>query len=242
MHFPVANLRLFESRYPAVDRQPYFIDLDRWLNRRGNPFPVFSGRFSAVGCHGVIGKWFKRGLFFGRERERIQREIGRQISAGYQRGNHDLLFALGDNFYDDGLSSYSDKRFRIGFHDVYRLPTFAVLGNHDYKIHDTTWNGKRWWLGGITRFDTCKRQTLGMNQVWHTYSPRDNITDNWNMPNRYYALLSRRRRVLYVCLDSNTFPFDIDQQSWLYTTCVHFIHNVARKNINDWFIVLTQKL
>merc|ERR1719453_1406969 len=51
--------------------------------------------------------------------------------------NAQFVIALGDNFYDDGVTSTHDELWDTAFHDIYsskplHVPWFAVLGNHDY--------------------------------------------------------------------------------------------------------------
>ncbi len=48
-----------------------------------------------------------------------------------------LLFSVGDNFYDYGVNSTSDPYWQQDFVDVYsdaalQIPWYITLGNHDY--------------------------------------------------------------------------------------------------------------
>jgi len=50
----------------------------------------------------------------------------------------EFVLAVGDNFYNDGVSSSSSQRFQSTFEDVYtgtslQVPWYVVAGNHDYK-------------------------------------------------------------------------------------------------------------
>jgi tartrate-resistant acid phosphatase type 5 len=54
-------------------------------------------------------------------------------------GNLDFIISVGDNFYEDGVSSTSDPQWKSTFEDVYLnepalkdIDWIAVLGNHDY--------------------------------------------------------------------------------------------------------------
>ncbi|RNA44717.1 tartrate-resistant acid phosphatase type 5 [Brachionus plicatilis] len=75
--------------------------------------------------------------------------------------NTHFQFALGDNFYDDGVTSVNDTRFKDTFEDIYNssnlvnTPWFFCLGNHDYGKRkkgnplaqiDYTYLSKRWIL------------------------------------------------------------------------------------------------
>lgn len=51
--------------------------------------------------------------------------------------NAQFLIALGDNFYNDGVTSIFDELWDTAFHDVYSTPSldipwYSILGNHDY--------------------------------------------------------------------------------------------------------------
>jgi hypothetical protein len=50
----------------------------------------------------------------------------------------DFLLTVGDNFYEDGVTSADDPQWKEKFEDVYadpalRLPIYVSLGNHDYR-------------------------------------------------------------------------------------------------------------
>mmetsp|Transcript_9282 Transcript_9282/g.13986 ORF Transcript_9282/g.13986 Transcript_9282/m.13986 type:complete len:443 (-) Transcript_9282:100-1428(-) len=51
--------------------------------------------------------------------------------------NAEFVIALGDNFYEDGVTDTHDELWDTAFHDVYASPAlnvkwYGVLGNHDY--------------------------------------------------------------------------------------------------------------
>tara|TARA_R110002167_G_C12649312_1_gene649044 strand:- start:6 stop:1271 length:1266 start_codon:yes stop_codon:yes gene_type:complete len=227
VNFRCVDLNLIKSTYPFNEDWPdYCINLDRWK-------PCYTNNFATVGCQGVIGKNLTRDLLpifmGGTHKKHTQNKIGDSITIQFSKRQISHAFLLGDNFYDDGLdpnpsaSAHTSNmvRFKKCFHDIYRLPSWAVLGNHDYKVHGATEHGHGFHraLGAVvTRSDRgYSNLEAGMVQVMHTYDQQANPMvegkRNWNMPNRYYALFSERAD--FFCMDSNTFPFDKDQQYWL---------------------------
>eukprot|EP01098_Paradermamoeba_levis_P003566 TRINITY_DN1608_c0_g1_i1.p1 TRINITY_DN1608_c0_g1~~TRINITY_DN1608_c0_g1_i1.p1 ORF type:complete len:254 (-),score=67.51 TRINITY_DN1608_c0_g1_i1:405-1100(-) len=109
----------------------------------------------------------------------------------------DFVVALGDNFYDNGVSSVDDPLFKIDYEDVYyqtplMKPWYVVLGNHDH-------------LGSVDA------------QIQYTKKSR-----RWNMPDRYFTKSfvdpSTSTNITIVFLDSNPFvedPDDRAQWDWL---------------------------
>ena len=108
----------------------------------------------------------------------------------------DFVMLLGDNFYDDGVSSVDDPQFRTKFEDPYatvQLPFYVTLGNHDF--------------GEIPL------------QFWRTdyqieYSAR---SSKWNMPDHFYAFVEAH--VTFVSLDTNMIMLGLgwvrDQDDWV---------------------------
>lgn len=55
-----------------------------------------------------------------------------------QRLDAQFVVNVGDSFYEDGVSSVQDERFRTTFEDVYagpalQVPWYTIGGNHDYR-------------------------------------------------------------------------------------------------------------
>eukprot|EP00483_Globobulimina_turgida_P005583 UN05593 len=73
----------------------------------------------------------------------------------------DMVWALGDNFYDNGIKNENDKRFKETFEDVFtassltKIPFYVVAGNHDhygnvtgqimYSNHSSRWRFPDYW-------------------------------------------------------------------------------------------------
>lgn len=105
----------------------------------------------------VVGDW-------GRASAPHQREVAAQMDLAAQTLNCAGVISVGDNFYEDGVQSVDDPKWRASFEDVYSgaklksLSWYVALGNHDY--------------GGVPQA-----------QVDYTRQ-----SDRWHMPSRYFKL------------------------------------------------------
>jgi hypothetical protein len=82
----------------------------------------------------------------------------------------DAVLILGDNIYEHGVTSVDDPQFYTKFEKPYQdidLPFHLLLGNHDYANIE----------GTQAFFDHAIHQL-------HYH----NISDKWNMPQRYYSV------------------------------------------------------
>jgi hypothetical protein len=141
----------------------------------------------------------------------------------------DFFILLGDNFYNNGVDSPTDYRFKLNFYHPYHnadlkticgIPYFIIMGNHDYDLSNgktghalKLLQGKKAYLAG-----TSTPQKL-MAQVAHTFVNDKGELDEeyqdllkssklkvselhpWNMPSRFYKL--RVGNVELFLLDSN---------------------------------------
>ena len=105
----------------------------------------------------VVGDW-------GRDGASHQRDVAVQMDVAAQAVDAAFVVSVGDNFYEDGVRSVDDPKWRSSFEDVYngphlqKTPWYVALGNHDY--------------GGVPQA-----------QVDYTaHSPR------WRMPARYFKV------------------------------------------------------
>jgi hypothetical protein len=119
--------------------------------------------------------------------------VAAAIAAKCAREGCDFAMLLGDNVYENGISSPDDpaivERFEKVFEPV-NLPFYAALGNHDYG-HD----------GLGTDF------VKGMNQVLYTSRSR-----KWRMPDSFYAVSFGLLDIF--ALDTNMANFErADEQS-----------------------------
>lgn len=213
------------------------IDLDKFCLERRDKEAYFNNKVSLIGCQGVagFGAWMEKDLY--KSGPAIQRYIGNQ--ATHDGSTFNML--LGDNIYDDGPICVDDPRMQSVFEQVYHKQSFSLLGNHDAKIHggaiighsgdsfsrkkkimtgfkNLAWfRGKKDLLRVIFKGDSAWEKTMerAMREVLYTYSTTLNKANRWNMPFRYYYLVSHKKKSVFFCLDSNTFPFDYPQQQWL---------------------------
>lgn len=67
-----------------------------------------------------------------------QRLVARSMSLYAEREGTDFILTLGDNFYEDGVTSVDDPQWKTKFENVYDakslgVPVYASLGNHDHN-------------------------------------------------------------------------------------------------------------
>src|SRR5665213_632656 len=78
----------------------------------------------------IVGDW-------GRNGEPDQMAVATQMGIAAQAAGAKFVIAVGDNFYEDGVSSVTDPQWQSSFEKVYVAPSLQVpwhvaLGNHDY--------------------------------------------------------------------------------------------------------------
>ena len=126
--------------------------------------------FAATACAGLSGPLLTRGLFaaghsagtlnflivgdWGRKGQKDQVEVAAQMGRAATRIGASFIISVGDNFYDDGVTSAEDPQFKISYEDIYtdpslQVPWWSVLGNHDYRGNcqaqiDYAKKSKRW--------------------------------------------------------------------------------------------------
>ena len=96
---------------------------------------------------------------------KVSRGVAREMANyGKDNGGCSFIWSLGDNFYDDGVTSVHDPQWNSTFHSLFsdpqlRVRWYSCLGNHDHH-------------GNVTA------------QVAYTHAP-DNM--GWYMPNALYT-------------------------------------------------------
>ncbi len=79
----------------------------------------------------VIGDWGRDGKFH-------QRDVAEQMGKTAEREHSRFVMTVGDNFYDDGVHSVTDRQWKTSFEDIYTaqslmIPWYVALGNHEYR-------------------------------------------------------------------------------------------------------------
>lgn len=109
----------------------------------------------------------------------------------------DFMLTVGDNFYQDGVTSIDDPQWKTKFEDIYsdaalQVPIFASLGNHDHR---------------------------GSIEAQINYTQRN---PNWRMPAAYYTFTRRLAdgtTVQFFAIDSTPIALSLEgsekQLKWL---------------------------
>ena len=95
----------------------------------------------------VVGDW---GRYGSDDQKAVATAMGRTAAAIRSR----FVISLGDNFYEDGVQSVTDRHWQESFEQVYTAPSLqtkwdVILGNHDYRGNvqaqlDYARHSKRW--------------------------------------------------------------------------------------------------
>jgi acid phosphatase len=95
----------------------------------------------------VFGDW-------GRNGEKDQMDVAAQMAVAAKDIGAKFVISVGDNFYEDGVSSVDDPQWQTSFEKVYsapslQVPWYVALGNHDYHGNCDAQiaygkTGKRW--------------------------------------------------------------------------------------------------
>ncbi len=167
-----------------------------------------SFRFLAVGDAGTGG--------YG------QQQVAESMGKKAARDPVSFVVLLGDNFYESGVSSVTDKQWMTKFDSVYtapslQIPFYAVLGNHDHKGNPEA-------------------------QVDYTkHSPR------WRMPSRYYTFVQNvddSTDIQFFCIDTHPLaylsPSDIakGRDSATYRPQLRWLEQELSSSSARWKIVL----
>jgi tartrate-resistant acid phosphatase type 5 len=124
----------------------------------------------------VFGDWGRNGI-------EIQQETADQMGIFAEANDVKFLVVVGDNFYDNGVTSIDDPHWARSFEAVYtapslQVPWYVVLGNHDYR-------------GNI-----------------HAQIEYSSLSSRWKMPSRYFSntvKINDSTEALFVYMDSSPF-------------------------------------
>jgi acid phosphatase len=109
----------------------------------------------------AVGDWGRDGAFHQADVAERMGEAAKVVSPAF-------VISVGDNFYEDGVASVDDPKWKTSFEDVYTAPSLqvpwhAALGNHDYHGNvqaqlDYAKTSKRWDMPG--RWYNSYRETV----------------------------------------------------------------------------------
>jgi hypothetical protein len=106
----------------------------------------------------------------------FQKQTAQAMMEYHRRSPFDFAITLGDNFYDAGMASPTDQRWKTLWDDLYDplgLKVYAVLGNHDWRLSDSP----------------------AAEILYSQLSP------SWRMPSPYYTFTAGQ--VQFFALDTN---------------------------------------
>jgi tartrate-resistant acid phosphatase type 5 len=114
----------------------------------------------------VVGDW-------GRDGASHQRDVGAAMGERAEQTGARFVVTTGDNFYENGVESVDDPKWRTSFEDVYTAKAlqrrwYGVLGNHDYRGNpaaqlDYGTKSARWHMP--SRYYTVSGATMGIPGV-----------------------------------------------------------------------------
>lgn len=167
----------------------------------------------------AVGDW-------GRHGADHQSAVAAQMGDSAERLRARFVLSVGDNFYEDGVTSVSDPAWRTSFEDIYVAPSLQVpwhvaLGNHDYR---------------------------GNVDAQLDYTDRDH---RWRLPSRWYAFEERAPDgTLVELFVTDTTPMidyyyhspltkrQVDSQRHLVATQLAWLDDALGRSRAHWKIVI----
>lgn len=184
---------------PLWQRKLFWIPLGLLLvlSATFKPLLHLSGLNDKLGCYNLSSpayshpKFDKEQISFialgdaGRGSE-TQKKVAQAIAQVCKAQPCDFVLYLGDNFYENGLSSAQDELAQTHFQEIYReipLPFFAILGNHDVRG------------SALAQIQIGKR--MGLEEGFEG-APQDESGPRWYMPNYHYQLEAGPAKIVMI--------------------------------------------
>lgn len=130
------------------------------------------------------------------EGNEAQQRVANAAEVVCQDRGCNFALMLGDNFYDEGVTSVTDQQFVDKFETIYEgldMPFYVVLGNHDYGALASDW-------------------PRGDYQVQYSET-----SDKWTMPHFWYTFTSESGGTQFFAFDTQRMMFNHqvnDQRDW----------------------------
>ncbi len=160
-----------------------------------------------------------------------QAKVAAAMQTVCARHGCDFVISLGDNIYEVGVSDPYDPQFETKYENVYAglgLPWYMSLGNHDVSYDPVLQSEAGHATGPLAEEASSVGAghwyESGNHQVAYAHRT-DRLSDNWNMPARYYTFDAGPAQ--FFALDTNTlmyfgqpFPPNLDseilaQEAWI---------------------------
>ena len=163
------------------------------------------------------------------------KKIGDQMGIKCQaQGGCTAAILLGDNFYDDGVTSVNDPLWKTHFEDIYShagldgLKFYTILGNHDY---------------GLTSTGNAQAQ-IDYSNLPVGSGPGMRASDKWIMPAKWYDVRFGPVHIFALDTQDNLGPQGNEMAAkvaasnapWKFTMGHHMRYTDGKHNYDNWLI------
>jgi len=173
----------------------------------------------------------------------VQRDVATQMGLVGAQTDIQFVLALGDNFYENGVSSDTDPQWKTTYSQVYtaqslNVPWYAILGNHDhhkgrgkgeidfYKNHrDNRWIEPDYWYTQSFQFNGTTVQIVFIDTVIMAPDSSQDLLNEWVAEGRGHSSLLDK----FESTREKFMKMADDQLAWLT--------NTLSNSTADWLFV-----